>query len=129
MPERDWEKDWELCQEAVSGPWRVEVCGIDFTNGNARHFVKTPGGLWIDVGYAPKTAGFIAESREGWPAALEERTRLAERVKELEAKNKRLRDALRYVCLGLCDYEYHKRVGLCEDCRVYDALKGGENDG
>lgn len=89
MPERDWEKDWKLHQEVVRGPWRIEQ------SNDGRCYVASSTGFWIDVGYSPRTARFIAEAREALPYWLQ-------RVKELE-------DALRQ-CVEALELSSHKEL-------------------
>jgi len=79
MPERDWERDWEICKKATSGPW-VSVNELEFDGA-----IEAPNSkLCIAQGVRANDKAFIAEARTGWPAALEERARLEKRVKELE---------------------------------------------
>lgn len=85
--ERNWQRDLEVCRQATSGPWRAEVY--------ARRVMP-----YICEHVDPVDARFIAEAREGWPAALEERERLEERVKELEEENARLQKEI----AGLKEY-------------------------
>lgn len=99
-----------VVKEASS--WMCEDCDQELVKANKRKDAR------IMKRYAP-WAGSMDENEAGLWVKREE-------VRELEAENERLREVLRYVCLGLCDHEYHKRVGLCDDCRVHDALKGGE---
>ncbi|MGB9792813.1 MAG: hypothetical protein ACPLTR_09605 [Thermacetogeniaceae bacterium] len=65
MPERDWAKDWELCQRATLGPWRAEVYAQRVMPYICEHVNSAD-------------AHFIAEAREALPYWLQ-------RVRELEA--------------------------------------------
>lgn len=83
MPERDWERDWEMCKKATPGPW-VSVNELEFDGA-----IEAPNSkLCIAQGVRANDKAFIAESRTGWPAALEERARLEKRVRELEDRVK-----------------------------------------
>jgi len=55
---------------------------------------------------------------------------IAAKNRQLEEENARLKElnremveAIKRVCKGMCDHEYHKAVGLCEDCVVDSALR------
>jgi len=85
MPERDWQADWELCQQAkekaveiTQNPWLLIEIPTEYRLGVWLHHLD-----------------FLEKALDGWPAALEERTRLEERVEELEQENKRLRAEIR----------------------------------
>ena len=69
MPERDWQKDWEMCQRATSGKWEE-------------------GGTWYGVRMVAwkEDAEFIAAAREALPFWLQ-------RVRELEEAISRFIDA------------------------------------
>lgn len=73
--ERNWEKDWEMCQGVVRPPWKVDK------DSEGRYYVYTDTGIWIEVGYAPSVAQFIAQAREALPYWLQ-------RVRELEEQLK-----------------------------------------
>lgn len=94
MSDRDWQKDMELAKKATPGPWRAEVY--------ARRVMP-----YICDHVDPADARFIATAREGWPAALEERARLEERVKELEAQAAVMREALKQAGEALLDPAYY----------------------
>ena len=60
----------------------------------------------------------------------QDKTRALFRNSELVMENARLKElnremveAIKRVCKGMCDHEYHKAVGLCEDCVVDSALR------
>lgn len=98
MPERDWQRDLELCLRATPGPWEND--NGDLLDGNGKplqYFTKilppSFGPFWCNKA----DPDFIAQAREGWPAALEELVRLQkenrelkERIQELAEENKEL---------------------------------------
>lgn len=86
MPKRDWSKDWEVCERATPGPWYA-IPHPEYKHGNWRVDTRpdVPHANFGQLAYmSAENAQFVAEAREGWPAALEERARLAKRVQELE---------------------------------------------
>lgn len=64
MPERDWQKDWELCMKATPGPWKAEVFAQRVMPYICEHVIGV-------------NARFIAEAREALPYWLQ-------RVRELK---------------------------------------------
>jgi hypothetical protein len=147
---RDWQKDLELCDKATPGPWiqgdkkyqkllgnssmvfkptvrgnGVNIKFISQIDGRYQDKDETNNLLWIT---AVKDAKFIAESREGWPAALR-------RVIELEAENERLRDMLRRIERGtesvaacpVCGKYIGKISGHSDDCELAALLSGDSN--
>ncbi len=66
MIERDWQKDWKLCQEILR--------------------VVKDEKFWWSPDPLLRAYRYLEQALEGWPAALEERARLEERVRELEAE-------------------------------------------
>ncbi len=97
---RDWQKDWELCQEATPGPWKADIrmgCYAIYPSGEvhnclsgARDFAivyqagrgeeSSPGAYRRLMPEQETEAHFIAAARDGWPAALEEIARLREAI-------------------------------------------------
>jgi hypothetical protein len=106
MSERNWQRDMEICQRATPGPWK-SVNEPEF-DGN----IEAPNlGLCIAQGVRAHDKAFIAEAREGWPAALE-------KIRELEQQIAKMRDVLpdilsRYFEL-LCDI--CDKPMECEEC-------------
>ena len=89
MTERDWQKDWEMCQRAIPGPWRwvyykwTDIYALvgprDETildDGSYRGEYDSPGERLITPD--DPTGQFIAEAREALPHWLQ-------RARELEA--------------------------------------------
>ena len=82
MPERDWEADRKLCEAATKGPWThvkpytTEVGWISRIDGAIRFTLASLTSQGeesrLDLKSAHANGEFIAESREGWPAALAE---------------------------------------------------------
>lgn len=88
MSERDWQKDWEMCERATFGKW--EMVSANCPEGP--YMIRMPypkGGTWYGVRMIAwkKDAEFIAEAREALPYWLQ-------RVWELEDENRELRDVL-----------------------------------
>lgn len=71
----------KLCEDAAVGPWKVGVR----TDEPDYCYVSTPGGMYMDVGYAPNTARFIAASRTLMPLLLEV-VEIADRLQLAEAE-------------------------------------------
>lgn len=90
MPNRDWKKDWEMCEKATPGPWK-------YGKDESEWFVAQKIGdnliACLDYYYSTEEKDktnfvFIAETREALPYWLQ-------RVRELEARLRRLEEALR----------------------------------
>jgi len=95
MPERDWQADWELCQQADLRSMKEVLYEIVQKLERTEH----SGHWYVLKDETPKcleNARFLYEACSGWPAALEERARLEARVRELEARIKSLEDGLFY---------------------------------
>lgn len=81
---RNWEADLKTCEAASQGPWWEMYGGEPELVGAGKKLIaetKTPvrDGRNAD-------ARFIAEAREGWPAALAERQRLEDENAELRRR-------------------------------------------
>lgn len=97
MSERNWQKDWELCQRATPGPWYVgkrSKYAIFTDNGRdvlGNKCKKLPVASTVygyrGLGNRERDAEFIAEAREALPYWLQ-------RVRVLEAKNRVLQKQL-----------------------------------
>lgn len=78
MLERDWQKDWELCEKAT-GPWYA-IPHPDYKNANWRVDTR-PDVPWANFGQvaymSAENAQFIAEARQALPYWLQ-------RARELE---------------------------------------------
>lgn len=84
MPGRDWQADWELCQhQEIKQLPRLAW----------REIEKLNVGSW-QVKATILAITYLDKALEGWPVALEERTRLEERARELETQVAALRKAL-----------------------------------
>lgn len=97
MPERDWAKDWELCEKATPGPWYVKILyheppyeefikGIDIIakgEDDVEYIITR-----MDWSNPPvENALFITEARDALPYWLQ-------RVRELEAQVAVMREVL-----------------------------------
>ena len=83
MSERDWQKDWELCQRATPGKWEVVAA-----NSEGPYMVRMPypkGGMWygIRMVFWKEDAEFITAAREALPYWLQ-------RVREMENEKRQL---------------------------------------
>lgn len=80
---RDFEADQRTIDAATPGPWwnryPNDRDGVRFDMPNVWNSV---------VPWTPENREFFAQSRTGWPAALEEIRRLQKRVAELEGAAK-----------------------------------------
>lgn len=74
MPERDWAKDWELCQKAKEKAAEIIQ--------DPTLLIEIPREYRLEV--LLHHLGFLEEALEGWPAALEKIRELEQRVRELE---------------------------------------------
>lgn len=68
-PERDWAKDWELCEKATPGPWYA-IPHPEYTSASWR--VDTnPNASWAGFGQlaymSEENARFVAEARDALP--------------------------------------------------------------
>lgn len=89
---RDWERDKAICAAATPGPWHVRkhpgyhdlLCDV-YCDRSPDTLATTAFFGWRDT-EMEANAAFIAEAREGWPAALEEIDRLRVQVAALEAE-------------------------------------------
>jgi len=94
MTERDWQKDWEMCQRAIPGPWRwvyykwTDIYALvgprDETildDGSYRGEYDSPGERLITPD--DPNGQFIAEAREALPYWLQ-------RVREMENEKRQL---------------------------------------
>lgn len=79
MNDTELEAIEKRAEAATPGPWK-HVPG----NETTKDVVITGTGLWCIVGFAPKTAAFIAHSREDIPKLVAECRALRERNKALE---------------------------------------------
>lgn len=86
MSERNWEKDWELCQKASPSPWRVVGKDSWKLKGFPQVEINTPEGHYFPVNFECD-AIFIAEARDALPYWLQ-------RVRELEAQVAVMREVL-----------------------------------
>lgn len=84
MPERDWQKDWEICQQASPEPWEAceaeDGCGLVWSGDFPVATTNTDNeveGIKSSKERKLRDAEFIAAAREALPYWLE-------RVKELE---------------------------------------------
>jgi hypothetical protein len=78
---RNFDEDKRICDAATGGPWIVRSSYYGGMNYDVQSKVFS---LRL---YREENARFIAEAREGWPAALAEIERLQTRVKELCESN------------------------------------------
>lgn len=76
MPDRDWQKDWELCQRATPGPWRVGTYNV-WQDELLKCIAETARWSAYATVEDDANAEFIAEARAGWPATLERMRELA----------------------------------------------------
>jgi hypothetical protein len=67
---RDFAADLAICNAATAGPWVADKVGIVYD------IFAEDGDMIADILYEKNDARFIAEAREGWPAALAEIKRL-----------------------------------------------------
>ena len=87
--ERDWQKDWELCEKATSGRWRVKVGEMDsLCSIPVGRSGRLDAEVYVCLGTsavadAVDDAEFIAAAHQALPYWLQ-------RVRELEAEVKRL---------------------------------------
>ena len=113
---RDFEADRKLCDAATPGPWESAV------------FVGSEvGAIKAGSAFTRDDIKFIAQAREGWPAALDEISRLIERytdvmfdIRKMGAENARIRIALHDAI--------NRPMGVVPDSAVefYDQDKGRE---
>lgn len=117
MSKRDWQRDMEICRKATAPLWSISI------SSNGDYYLlyqmkdKKPIELIAEVPFI-ENAIFIAEAREGWPAALE-------KIRELEQQMTKMRDVLsnvlsRYLELscGICIKSIK-----CEECYDYEIIK------
>ncbi|BCV23316.1 hypothetical protein [Gelria sp. Kuro-4] len=96
MPERDWQKDWELCEKADPEPWYAEVYAQRVmpyicehaTPGNVRFIAEARSALpyWLQR---------VRELEVKWLAETEEKIRLRYTKTQLEEENAKLRQRVR----------------------------------
>lgn len=110
MPNRDWQRDMEICQKASPGPWRVRSVTANTNYDDELYMAE----IWNDEKCIAeqvrlRDAKLIVQSREGWPAALG-------RVTELEAAIKHCIDVECRKCYnyGTCDKETSNGCGIYE---------------
>lgn len=86
MSRRDWQTDWGLTQRFKEAGYTIGL--VQQGNGQYGYsFIQAENGVFVNDRLIPV---WFRAAYEGWPAALEERARLAERVRELEEENHRL---------------------------------------
>lgn len=126
MAERDWRKDWELIMQASPGPWKWSIMDGDYTGmfyfEDGKHEVSLMG---VDNKYniyiEESDARFIAEAREALPYWLE-------RVRELEAESKRLRELLHLAINALRAPTHAINDFNCEDWPIGEGCRGCKGD-
>lgn len=99
MPERNWEKDWEICKKATPGPWYA-IPHPEYKNASWR-VDTSPDVPWASFGQlaymSEEDARFVAEAREALPYYLQ-------RVQELEAQcaimRKHVKEAIDFLNYG-----------------------------
>lgn len=137
---RDFEADRKLCEAATPGPWEIgrygqcvvseSAVGTHCGDGEREYY----GGNLVCEGAHAENSQFIAQAREGWPAALREIKKLIARIRisaatnkelvriiqESERENARLRIALHDAI--------NRPMGVVPDSAVefYDQDNGGE---
>ncbi|TCM89665.1 hypothetical protein EV294_112130 [Paenibacillus sp. BK033] len=65
---RNFDEDKRICDAATEGPWRAVITAVRATSSIGHYRVASDTTI--------QDANFIAEAREGWPAALAEIERL-----------------------------------------------------
>jgi hypothetical protein len=129
MSERDWSKDEAVCNAAAPGPW-ISCDGTDKFDYHQGVSNRRPDGKLCSL-FHPNfnfddyvdNANFVAESREGWPAALVDRKRLdaenaalRQQVADKDSEIKQLKVALEsQTHCGYCGKET-EFVSECDIC-------------
>lgn len=94
MGERDWQKDWQMCEKATPAPWlyagqrRFDPARWS-KGGFTLHCVTVehPNGRWEAVfTKTAEDAHFIAQAREALPYWLQRVKELEERLRQLEGR-------------------------------------------
>lgn len=98
MPERDWAKDWELCQRLSRTPWQLD----DRTIWYKGYAIWHP--LLVGSRCTDADLRFIIEAREALPYWLQ-------RVRELEEENERCKAT----CAGR--ERYSGKLGMSRTAR------------
>lgn len=109
MPDRNWEKDWEMCEKATPGPWKADDKqlwhrGKSYDDPDDPHVYLGEVADWCEQCKA--NLRFIAEAREALPSYLQ-------RVKELEEVLDRCLQELKAECYDSCGGE--KDFDTCRD--------------
>ena len=154
MTERNWQKDWELCEKATSGPWKADREGTHFVeyyitvNKGFKERVLFSGDNELDTTWEDTV--FVAEAREAlpywlrrykelhakWFADVEEKIRLRYTNQQLQEELVRLKGIIlqfaRYAddhkVVLVCPEEASECNSLCSACwqAALDGRKEGE---
>lgn len=126
MSERNWEKDWELCQKASPSLWRVVGKDSWKLKGFPQVEINTPEGHYFPVNFECD-AIFIAEARDALPYWLQ-RVRKLEQVAEAAKRKRNLEIERMKVIRKLANHEISREFWLENTARYESELAKAEKE-